>query len=129
MDNKSRAGVLRQEHAVWREKNFNDKAGFFPVFYGFKDYLPILSSGAISLFLYLGLHSNNKTGECYHDVSTMAEFFNKSPRTISTWISELEKCGLIERMQLIFNGVAHTFIRPYGGEGIKNGQVKSNSDD
>ncbi|HDT6613911.1 MULTISPECIES: helix-turn-helix domain-containing protein [Bacillus cereus group] len=108
-----KASRLREEHIKWRRGNFENKKGFFPVFYGFQDFLPDLSSGAVSLFLYIGLHSNNQTGECYHDLTTIANFFGKSSRTISTWFKELEEQGLIERIQLEFNGVSHTFIKPY----------------
>lgn len=110
---RSRATELRKNHSQWRDEQFLNKNGFFAVFHGFKDYLPEISGGATSLFLYLGLHSNNQTGECYHDISRIAEFFNKSPRTISSWFKELEEADLIERLQLNLNGVSHTFIKPY----------------
>jgi DNA-binding transcriptional ArsR family regulator len=111
-----RATKLRKDHSQWRDQNFLNKEGFFPVFYGFRDYLNELSSGAVSLFLYIGLHANNQTGECYHDLNRISKYFKKSPRTISSWFKELEEAGLIERMQLTLNGVSHTFIRPYKGD-------------
>ncbi|MGC8231133.1 helix-turn-helix domain-containing protein [Pseudobacillus badius] len=115
MDNskRARATTLRKEHSQWRDEQFLEKAGFFPVFSEFKEYLPKLSGGAVSLFLYLGLNSNNQTGECYHDIERIAEYFGKSPRTISSWFKELEEQKIIERLQLQLNGVSHTFIRPY----------------
>lgn len=114
LDNKrSRATELRQDHSKWRDEKFLNKEGFFPLFHDFKEYLPKISSGSISLFVYIGLHSNNQTGECYHDINRIADYFNKSPRTISSWFKELEEVGLIERLQLKLNGVSHTFIRPY----------------
>lgn len=113
MTNRDRAVRLRNEHSRWMQYNFNFKAGFFPVFKGFEYYLPKISGGATALFIYLGLHSNNKTGECYHDVKTIAKFFGKTERTITSWFKELEDVGLIERFQIKMNGVAHTFIRPY----------------
>ncbi|WP_371019030.1 helix-turn-helix domain-containing protein [Pseudalkalibacillus sp. JSM 102089] len=114
---RGRATELRQEHSRWRDENFIEKVGFFPVFSEFKKFLPELSGGAVSLFIYLGLHSNNHTGECYHDINRISEFFGKSPRTISTWFKELEEVGLIERLQLKMNGVSHTFIKPYRQSG------------
>lgn len=114
--NTSKAIRLRKKHSQWREFNFNSKAGFFPVFKGFEYYLPKISGGAVSLFLYIGLHSNNKTGECYHDLKTIADFFGKTERTITSWFKELEDVGLIERFQIKLNGVAHTFILPYNIE-------------
>ena len=111
-----RAHRLRKRHALWRQNNFKRKEPFFPVFSSFSYYLPKISGGAVSLFLYLGLHSNNQTGECYHDLKTISNFFNKTPRTITSWFKELEDVGLIERFQLHMNGVAHTFIVPYDEE-------------
>lgn len=113
---RNRATELRQEHSMWRDENFLKKKGFFPVFSEFKSYLGNLSPGAVSLFLYIGLHANNQTGECYHDINRISTFFKKSPRTISSWFKELEEAGLIEKLQLKLNGVSHTFIRPYKGQ-------------
>lgn len=104
---------FKREHLEWRENNFRKKHGFFPVFKDFKFHMKNLSPGAISLFVYLGLHSNNLTGESSHGIEKMARFFNKSTRTISSWLKELEKEGLIERVQIKFNGPSHTFIKPY----------------
>lgn len=111
--NKIKATKLKKEHLSWREELFHKKEGFFPIFYDFKNQLPHLSGGAVSLFIYLGIHSNNKTGESYHSLERIAEFFGKSSRTISTYFKELEEKGLIERFQLDINGRAHTFIKPY----------------
>lgn len=117
MDNENTKRItatrLRKEHSQWRDTNFSNKNGFFPVFHDFKEVLPNLSGGAVSLFIYMGLHSNNQTGECFHSIDKISKFFAKSPRTISKWISELEEVKLIERLQLELNGPAHTFLRPY----------------
>lgn len=101
------------EFQLWKEKKFNNRIGFFPIFSDFKPYLNKLSPGAISLYVYLGLHSNYKTGEVFHSIGKIAIFFNKSPRTISNWIKELEDNGLITREQLKLNSVSHTYLKPY----------------
>ncbi|CDO05231.1 hypothetical protein BN988_03821 [Oceanobacillus picturae] len=129
-DKRIQATELRRNHSQWRDKNFFNKEGFFPVFEDFKYYLPKISGGAISLFIYIGLHSNNKTGECYHDIQRIADYFGKSPRTISSWFKELEDVGLIKRLQLKLNGVSHTFIQPYsnlGGEGSFENKEENNN--
>lgn len=89
--------------------------------------MPELSGGAVSLFVYIGLHSNNQTGESYHSIEKMAKFFKKSPRTISKWIDELEKAKLIKRLQLEVNGPAHTFIRPYSNNVGEENQIDNDS--
>lgn len=113
MLNSQRILSLTAQHEAWRTDNFLNKKGFYPVFSGFKKYFGLLSPGAITLFLYLGLHSNNISGQSHHSIKTMAKNLNKSERTVSNWISELEEIGLIERLQPNFNSVSHTFIIPY----------------
>lgn len=114
--NRDKATKFRKEHSQWRDTNFLNKKGFFPVFYEFKDSLFKLSGGAVSLFIYFGLHANNQTGECFHSIEKISLYFGKSSRTISSWIKELEEAKLITRIQLEMNGTAHTFIRPYKKE-------------
>lgn len=91
---------IEEEHSLWRDTNFSNKNGFFPVFHDFKSLLPSLTGGAVSLFIYLGLHSNNQTGECFHYIDEISEFFKKSPRTISRWIDELEEANFNTKILL-----------------------------
>lgn len=107
------AEKFRHYYQTWRKHNVKEKAGFFPVFNDFKEFLKQLSPGAIQLYLYLGIHSGNWTGESYHDLETMAEFFGVSERTIRNRLNELEEAKLIRRMQLRPNSVSHTFLLPY----------------
>ena len=73
-----------------------------------------LSGGACQLYLYLGLHSKNLTGESFYDVKTMAKFFGKTSRTIQDWLDELQKKGLIYRTKVKYGGVTYTYLLPYG---------------
>jgi len=104
------------QYSIWRQEQFNKKIGFFPIFSDFKPFMKQLSPGAISLYIYLGLHANHKTGEVFHSVATIANFFGKTPRTISNWVSELEKEQLIRRHQKKVNSVSHTYLMPYSWE-------------
>lgn len=128
MENRIKVADLKREHLEWRDKNFKVRKGFYPVFTDFKEYMKELSPGAISLFLYLGLHSNNLTGEVTHGIERMANFFDKTPRTISKWLKELEDLKLIYRVQLKFNGPSHTFILPYEKTNAKKSKM-ANEDD
>lgn len=101
------------EYSKWRKKQFEEKIGFFPIFSDFKPYLSKLSTGAISLYIYLGVHSNYKTGESFHSIQKIAIFFGKSPRTISNWLKELDDLKLIKRQQKSLNGVSHTYLQSY----------------
>lgn len=104
---------IKNDYMLWRAEKFSKKEGFFPIFEGFDKYFKKLSPGAISLFLYLGIHSNNRYGMSFHSIETIAEKFNKTPRTITNWMSELIDVGLIERKQHKYNGVSTTYLRPY----------------
>ncbi|MDK8747544.1 helix-turn-helix domain-containing protein [Streptococcus agalactiae] len=120
MDNlpkKRKAELLREEYSWWKKAAF-DRFGFFPIFQPLKEsfLLQKLSGNAIKLYVYLGLMSGNETGETWVSIETIAKYFDKSERTISYWLKELEKAGLITRFQLEKDGVAHTFIRPYGSD-------------
>lgn len=113
--NKRKAEINREDFSKWK-RNALDNFGFFPVFQPLKEtfILKKLSGNALRLYLYLGLMSDNNTGETWVSIDTMATYFEKSKRTISDWLKELEKAGLIERMQLKPNEVSHTFLKPYG---------------
>lgn len=104
---------LMNDYLIWKTDNINKKVGFFPVYSNFKEHMRELSPGAISLYLYFGIHSKNKTGESYHSIETIADFFGKSSRTISSWIKELEENQLIVRRQNKIRGVSTTYLRPY----------------
>lgn len=124
MKTRDKANQFRLEHKEWRNYNFNNKEGFFPLFSDFKNEMKYLSPGAISLFVYFGLHSNNITGECSHSLETIAQNLDKSVRTISNWIKELESNQLIERLQLDFNKSSRTFIIPYTKRYLKEKNIK-----
>lgn len=110
-----KAEILRKEYGIWKKNAFK-QFGFFPIFQPLKEsfLLKKLSGNAIKLYVYLGLMSANETGETWVSIETIAKYFGKSERTISYWLKELEESDLIERLQLEKDGVAHTFIKPYG---------------
>jgi hypothetical protein len=111
---KRKAEMYRQEFDQWKSDAL-DRFGYFPIFQPFKEtfLLRNLSGNALRLFIYLGLASGNKTGETWVSIETMAQYFDKSKRTISGWLKELEEVRLITRIQLNVNEVAHTFLQPY----------------
>ena len=114
------------DYSDWRKEQFYKNEGFFPVFNDFRYLMRFLSPGAISLYIYLGLHSNYKTGEVFHSLGKIAIYFGKSTRTISNWMKELEELNLIKREQFEVNKVSHTFLQPYSNNNIPsfNGEDK-----
>lgn len=112
--NYRQAEILENNYKEWKQDSLEN--GFFPIFQSFKEgfYLKNLSGNAIKLYLYLGLMSGNETGKTWVTIDTMAKYFDKSKRTISGWLKELEKYKLVQRMQMEPNSVAYTFLLPYG---------------
>lgn len=106
--------LLQQNYKSWKHEIFKHE-GFFPIFQPFLEerILKNISGNALKLYIYLGLHSKNETGETWVTIETMSAYFDRSPRTISNWIKELEKHRLIIRFQLELNHPSYTFLQPY----------------
>lgn len=115
LPNYRKAEMHRSNYKKWKEKSL-DFCGYFPVFQHFKEgfILRELSGNALKLYIYIGLHTGNKTGETWVTIESMSNYFEKSPRTISYWLEELIEQDLITRIQLNYNEPAHTFLIPYG---------------
>ncbi|MDD9309716.1 helix-turn-helix domain-containing protein [Cytobacillus firmus] len=128
--NKRKATLLRKQYGEWKKEAFK-KLGFFPIFQPIKEsfILRKTSGNAIKLYVYLGLISANETGESWVSIETISKYFMKSERTISNWLKELEEVGLIERFQLEKDGVAHTFIKPYGFHELEKMNYKEKQED
>lgn len=108
--------MYESSHTDWRAKMKSEKQGFFPVFSeAIKPHLKDLSGSALRLFIYLGVHSDNETGEVRARITnrTMTDFFNCSERTLHKWIAELENAGLIVRLQTRFKATGKIFMLPY----------------
>ena len=115
LSNTQKSNHYKKNYNNWKDNTRTTKKGFFIIYNDFlkKDMLRKISGNALKLYIYLGLHSQNNTGEVWHTIDTIAKYFNKSPRTISYWIHELESIGLIIRMQLKLNEESHTYLQPY----------------
>jgi DNA-binding MarR family transcriptional regulator len=112
---------LRNEYKEWKEKRKKQTSPFFVVYTDFKEeHLKEISGGALKLYLYLGLHINTFTGECWHSIETIADYFGNDQRTVKKWFKELEDRKLIRRIQRGFMWVANTFLLPYGNEEVDN---------
>ncbi|MGW7816520.1 helix-turn-helix domain-containing protein, partial [Staphylococcus xylosus] len=89
-----------------------------------KKYLNKISGGALKLYVYLGIHSENATGESFYKIKSISDYFNVSERTVSNWFRELLKLRLIERYQLELNGVSHTYLNVYDAGSDRGVRVK-----
>lgn len=100
---------------MWKKSRLENNEGFFPIWNDFKEYLSAdeLSGGAIRLYVFLGLVSDNWTGESWYSVKKISEELACSERTVQNWAKELKEKDLIDRMQKKLDGVAHTYLVPY----------------
>ena len=104
----------KYNYQIWKTNSIRT-AGFFLIFNGFLDneYLKHISGGALKLYVFLGIKSNNLTGESFYSLESIANYFDVSQKTISNWFKELINLRLVYRYQLKFNGVSHSILRPY----------------
>jgi hypothetical protein len=106
--------LLREQYKQWKLGKQEKKDPFFIIYNDFKDlYLKEISGGALKLYIFMGFHARNWTGELWISTPKFAEFFEKDPRTIKKWLAELEEIGLIKRIQTGYHRVANTFLLPY----------------
>ncbi len=104
--------LLKSEYEKWRANARVTKEGFFPVFKNFRSYLKgSLSSEAIRVFLYLGLVSNNKSGEVFYPLSSIASYLDKTDEDLKDIMDELKAANLVERIKT--EEGTKTFLLPY----------------
>jgi len=117
-ENEQEMEKLRNSYYEWRNYKKKINSPFFLIYNDFKDeHLKTMSGGSLKLFLYFGFHVNNKTGECWHSIESIADFFGVDQRTVNKWVFELEQRQLIKRIQRGYKWVSNTFMLPYGTEG------------
>lgn len=106
---------LRVNYNKWRYRQKKEKAPFFIIYTDFlkSNKLKDINPTALKVYVYLGLHAKNDTGECWHSVETIAEYFGMDKRTINRALENLVELELIERIQKGFKRVANTFLKPY----------------
>lgn len=112
--NSSKIESLQYQYSEWKFKSM-DESGYFLIFSGFKDndILKKLSGNALKLYIYLGINSNNFSGTVWHSNKTIAKYFEKSERTIRSWMKELEEKNLIKRIRDGYDGIIYSILLPY----------------
>ena len=113
--NEKKMEELRKDYETWKIRMRDEGSPFFMIYKSFQDeHLNDISGGALKLYVYLGFQSNNFTGESWHSVETISDFFGNDTRTVQKWFKEFEERKLIERVQRGYKWIANTFILPYG---------------
>jgi len=114
IQNRQFADILKNIYTDWKQSML-ETSGYFVIFKPFQnsEKLKHISGNALKLYVYLGLNSNNYTGEVWHSNKKIATYFGKSERTVRGWMQELESLNLIKRFQLEYNKESHTYLQPY----------------
>lgn len=102
----------RKEYRRWRTQLMRKESGFFALYQDFLPMIKELSAPALRVYLYVGLHSNNWTGESWHSLSTIAETLKMDPRTVRRALNELVDHELVARLQKTPRGRTYTYLRP-----------------
>ena len=95
----------------WLDYVKNQKTGYFMLSNSIEEYLPLIKSPAINLYIFYAIHANNEFGNSYYSVDSIARKLNVSNKTITNWNSNLQDAGLIIRQQ-ISNSSSTTQLRP-----------------
>lgn len=90
--------VLKNSFEQWRNYQKNTSQNYLLLPVEFKEYLPHIRSSAINLYLYYFYKAKNNTGESWPAVSTVAEYFGVTTKTINNWNKELVDLSLIARV-------------------------------
>jgi len=111
--NKSLDDYYSEQYRCWRKMK-ESRGTYFILFKDFQEnHLRDISSGSLKLLIYYGFQSKNETGESWHSISTIAQYFTATEKTINNWNRELEARGLISRVD---NGKAnskYTWLLPF----------------
>ena len=85
-------------YKFWREHRKSLNQPFFMVPSEILWYLSSINSRAINLYLYYCYRAGNETGKSWPAVETAAADLNISTKSVNNWNNELEKLGLIARI-------------------------------
>lgn len=106
---------FREEYGQWRKLCKEEKKGFFLIYNNFltDGILKKLSGNSLRLYLYIGINSKNETGESWHSIEKICEYFECDKRSVMRWLLELEQNKLISRVQKGYRRASNTFLKPY----------------
>jgi DNA-binding HxlR family transcriptional regulator len=71
-------------------------SGFFAAGREVEQALALLSDGAFKLFVFLCLYAERRSGRLRFRQSDLARRLDKSPRSITTYLQELQRHGVCE---------------------------------
>ncbi|WP_072540119.1 hypothetical protein [Lactiplantibacillus plantarum] len=88
---------LKENYAGWRMCMKDANSNFYILSNSLKKYLPVLKTGALNLYLFYCFSANNKSGENWFSIDTIAQKLETTTRSVSNWNNDLMEIGLISR--------------------------------
>lgn len=88
---------LKYNYKTWRESSKESNQNFYILPHEFKEYLPLIHTSAINLYMFYCLHSKNEGGDSWYSLESLSKELGASTKSINNWNKELENLGLIYR--------------------------------
>lgn len=88
---------MHSEGLIYRKWRASRTNRYFTISNKIKDYLPLVKSPAMNLYLYYSLMADNTNGTSYPSINNVVKMFNVSRKTVSDWNTILVNAGLIAR--------------------------------
>lgn len=85
-------------YKYWRNYRKVLSKPFFMVPTEIIDYASVITSRAMSLYLYYCYRANNETGKSWPSIELISDELDISPKSVHNWNKELESLGLISRV-------------------------------
>ena len=81
----------------WILQQKEKKRGYFLLSNSLEEYLPLVKTAAMNLYLFYAIHAKNEYGYSYFSNDEIAKRLGVSKKTISNWVKTLLDAGLIAR--------------------------------
>lgn len=98
-------------YRTWLIQQRNKKTGYFTMSNNIQEYLPLIKSPALNLYLFYAIHAKNELGYSYYSNERIARELQVSQKTISNWNKTLQDIGLITRKAQA-NSSSMTYLLP-----------------
>lgn len=109
---------LKKNYFSWRKFRKESNSNYYILPVEIKEYLPLIKSNALNLYLFYCLNANNENGTSWYSTDSLAKELDTTTRSINNWNKDLVQLGLILRVT-DKNKSATTFLLPISDYYIK----------
>lgn len=110
---------ITQLYNYWLQQQKASKTGYFLLSNNIQEYLPMLKTPALNLYIFYAIHAKNEYGSSYYSNERIAKELGVSQKTISNWNRLLQDIGLITR-KAQQNSSSITYLLPTSDFTIKS---------